>query len=109
MLQWPIFNRRFPPSYITDAAYTHEVDMDLQSGDRASQASRRSHVAKARCLSIDEESIIGLVERFLELVHIKNPILDVDMLRSYAQNVVEDGLRWDSASCLVVSFDIFEV
>jgi hypothetical protein len=43
-----------------------------------------------------------LVQRFLDLVHIKNPILDPDTLWSYVRHVTEDGFQWDPPSCLVV-------
>ena len=107
VLQWPVFGYQFPPNYITDAVYIHEMPNEDRETDGTSQAPRRLATAKTRSLGIDEEAIVDLVERFLELVHIKNPILDVEMLRSYTQDVVEDGLKWDSASCLVVSATCF--
>lgn len=43
-----------------------------------------------------------MIEQFIFLVHIKDPILDEDVLRRKAYSVVEDGLGWDGSSCLVV-------
>ncbi|KAG7152258.1 hypothetical protein HYQ46_011912 [Verticillium longisporum] len=40
--------------------------------------------------------------RFLDLVHTKNPVLEADTLWSYARRVAEDGLKWDSRSCMVL-------
>ncbi|TVY45305.1 putative beta-glucosidase I, partial [Lachnellula occidentalis] len=52
-------------------------------------------------IGVQEEEIAGLVEDFLTFVHIKNPILHPDTLRSYARKVAENGPQWDSKSCLV--------
>lgn len=41
---------------------------------------------------VQEEEIEGLIEDFLALVHIKNPILYPDSLRLYARNVAENAL-----------------
>ncbi|KAK7408949.1 hypothetical protein QQX98_008893 [Neonectria punicea] len=93
ILQWPIFGGRFPPSYITDTVF------ELECADDAPTASLGTNTT---AIGVDEEGILDLVQRFLDLVHIKNPILDVRTLWSYARTVLEDGLKWDAASCLVL-------
>ncbi|KAH6879479.1 hypothetical protein B0T10DRAFT_520121 [Thelonectria olida] len=100
-LQWPIFGSRFPPDYLTDPVFELEGCDEGQNFHNAS-ASRTQPNTKTGSIGIEEDGIIELVQRFLELVHIKNPILDVDIMWSYARDVVEDGPKWDSASCLVL-------
>ncbi|KAI9038749.1 uncharacterized protein KD926_010484 [Aspergillus affinis] len=102
VLQWPIFGTLFPPNYITDAVFGLECCDEAQELEGTSRGSNQRLVMKTSSLGIDEEEIIDLVQAFLELVHIKNPILDIGMLCSYARSVVEDGLKWDPASCLVL-------
>lgn len=58
---------------------------------------------KVKGSGFNEDAVLERVQKFLDLVHIKNPILDPETIWSYAQCVAEDGLEWDSASCLVVS------
>ena len=51
----------------------------------------------------NEDAFVALCEDFLEAVHPRNPILDDAELLSHARYVTENGLAWDSASCLTVS------
>ncbi|KAF5027830.1 hypothetical protein F66182_57 [Fusarium sp. NRRL 66182] len=101
-LQWPIFGKRFPPNYLTDAVYELDAYDEGESNGKTGRSSSRLCSSKAQPIGIDEDGIGDLVRRFLDLVHIKNPILDVDMMYAYTQNVIEDGLRWDAPSCLVL-------
>ncbi|KPM42712.1 hypothetical protein AK830_g3857 [Neonectria ditissima] len=99
VLQWPIFGGRFPPSYISDTVFELGYSDEAPNLD---QCFKKSLGLKTSSIGVDEEDIMNLVQRFLDLVHIKNPILDIRTLWSYARNVLEDGLKWDSASCLVL-------
>ncbi|KAM5344153.1 hypothetical protein ACJ41O_012690 [Fusarium nematophilum] len=99
---WPIFGGRFPPNYLTDPVFELDSCDESKYSDSVAQSSRKRHGIKTSSIGIDEEGILDLVQRFLDLVHIKNPIIDVDTIWSYARSVVEDGLKWDSASCLVL-------
>ncbi|KXJ97328.1 hypothetical protein Micbo1qcDRAFT_230011 [Microdochium bolleyi] len=94
VLQWPIMHGRFPSYYLVDAVFEAETVEDSDEGSHGSRLGRLG--------SVDENAIVGLVHRFLELVHIKNPVLDVDTICAYARRVAEDGLRWDAPSCLVL-------
>ena len=53
--------------------------------------------------TINDAHIVQLVNRYLALVHVKNPILDINKLKQYAAEVAEHGIDWDGPSCLVVS------
>ena len=50
----------------------------------------------------DEEQIPLLVDKFLQNVHTKNPVLDVEQLVKHARIIASRGLRWDAWSCLVL-------
>jgi len=52
--------------------------------------------------SLQDGGLTRLYQRFLTLFHPRNPILDSKQLMRFAKIADEDGLRWDSASCLVV-------
>jgi hypothetical protein len=45
-----------------------------------------------------------LCQRYLKVVHGKNPIFEVAKFNMHVQRVVEHGLDWDEDSCVVVSF-----
>lgn len=51
---------------------------------------------------IQQDYIWPLCRKFLALIHLKNPILDVSEFSKYARNVTEYGPGWDGAGCLVV-------
>jgi hypothetical protein len=67
---------------------------------------KKQQTADYTCLEsceLDLAQVPILVERFLEQVHVKNPVLDVDDLRSSATNLANNGPAGDGVSCLVVS------
>ncbi|KAI9167955.1 hypothetical protein HJFPF1_04098 [Paramyrothecium foliicola] len=96
VLQWPIFCGRFPPNHITDAAFLQTaIDADREHDTALRRPEKRG-------LVLDEDTVNDLVRRFLELVHIKNPILDIESLWASVEDILDSGLRWDQASCLVL-------
>jgi hypothetical protein len=109
ILAWPIFENRYPVSYIQDGIFNSGCWKDRSSSNNISSSGgdvknlRSQKKSLTTSLSFQEEEVVSLVDRFLSLVHTKNPILDDDTLRLYARNVEEDGLSWDGLSCLVVS------
>lgn len=103
VLQWPVLECCYPPNYIIDAVFeTGIVDSDSDEEDEK-ESSNLSLLNKSRRHGFNEEDVLPLVQRFLDLVHTKNPVLEADTLWSYARRVAEDGLKWDSRSCMVVS------
>lgn len=52
---------------------------------------------------INESAFVPLCRKFLAQVHPRNPVLDGHELMRHARSAEEDGLKWDSSSCLVVS------
>lgn len=53
-------------------------------------------------LPADEERVPFLIDHFLENVHTKNPILDVEQLVKTARTITTRGFTWDASSCLVL-------
>ena len=53
-------------------------------------------------MPLDEEQIPFLVDKFLENVHTKNPVLDVEQLVKQSRVIASNGLGWDAWSCLVL-------
>ncbi|KAF5007838.1 hypothetical protein FDECE_5864 [Fusarium decemcellulare] len=51
---------------------------------------------------IDETAFVPLCRKFLAQVHPRNPVLDGHQLMRHARSAEENGLKWDSASCLVL-------
>lgn len=47
---------------------------------------------------IHDDGIMHLSRKFLALVHIKNPILDVVEFNVMVKDLAENGLRWDGSS-----------
>ena len=67
----------------------------------ASQGSEGNSIYGA-LMPPDEEQIPSLVDRFLQNVHTKNPVLDVEQLVKQARNIASRGLGWGAWSCLVL-------
>lgn len=88
---------------MVDAVFMADMADDSDVEELSPAVRTRRSNPRLKGSGIDEDQILDLVQRFLDLVHIKNPVLDPDTIWSYARRVVEDGLEWDSPSCLVVS------
>ncbi|CRK45560.1 hypothetical protein BN1723_006672, partial [Verticillium longisporum] len=52
--------------------------------------------------TMPDDQFIHFSKRFLAIVHPRNPILDGNELLRHARLIEENGLQWDSASCLVL-------
>lgn len=50
----------------------------------------------------EEERIPSLIDCFLQNIHTKNPILDVESLVKHGRKCAEHGIGWDGLSCLVL-------
>lgn len=98
ILTWPIFNGVYPPSTLQTAIFEQD------NTSRYSQGDYYSPITSVLSTGFEDADIPRLTNRFLSLVHTKNPILDEHALRRMAIAVAEEGLRWNGPSCLVVSF-----
>lgn len=104
ILAWPVFQGQFACECLQEAIFESEkYGPDIgHDDDRTGSTGQRSG-NRAVTFGLQESQIVNLVDRFLSLVHTKNPILDDDSLRRQAETIAEDGLSWDGPSCLVVS------
>lgn len=101
VLTWPIFENAFPANYLID----YHLGSKLENGFDAFNPNDEnvdivgiSH----NVAPLDEQRIPYLVDRFLENVHTKNPILDVEQLVRKAREYASHGLTYDGWSCLLL-------
>lgn len=101
VLIWPIFEDVFPKNYLIDPQLGHRLCPEaLQFGDDITDdciLPISNNIAP-----LDEQRIPSLIDRFLENVHTKNPILDVESLVRKGRSYATKGLGWDGHSCLLL-------
>lgn len=109
VLTWPIFNDVYTPECLISAYL--QPDQGLIGGDDHDRLADSEPVAsfssdtwsvRGGLRSLSEERIPALIDRFLQNVHTKNPILDVETLVQLGRKAAERGLGWDAQSCLVL-------
>ena len=98
MLTWPIFNGRFQPQCLIRDVF--RPDPEALKGPIGH--GEDTMMVPVGVLPLAEEHIPGLIGRFLEHVHTKNPILDTDALIRYGREAAAHGPGWDAPSCLVL-------
>lgn len=95
VLTWPIFQAQYPPEHLTNIL--------LASNPREKDGSESEEfVVQGDFEPLSDERIPMMIERFLQNVHTKNPILDVDALIRYGRKAAMDSPGWDAPSCLVL-------
>lgn len=91
----------FPKDYLIDFHLGHRLSPDaLKFGDDIADdcvLPLSNNVAP-----LDEQRIPSLIDKFLENVHTKNPILDVETLVRKSRSYATRGLGWDGYSCLLL-------
>ncbi|KAL1960921.1 hypothetical protein VTO42DRAFT_5905 [Malbranchea cinnamomea] len=99
LLKWPIFTRLAPD--LEPLVRTPAIDglSELSAGNGASSSSPES---VSGIIGLDYETVQAHVENFLTNNLVKNPILDVDILRADARVFSETGPQWDGRSCLIL-------
>jgi len=109
ILQWPIFKAQYPVDCLNGNFLSFDESADQGDSEAVDGDLRKSYRVRSSTggFGVQEEEIEGLIEYFLASVHIKNPILHADSLRSHARTVAEHGPQWDAKSCLVVSLYFF--
>jgi hypothetical protein len=92
MLQWPVFERQ-------------NIDQHVSLKSLFGRLHEDNNPLRLSPLDPDLQSaeVDGALQRFLDHVHVFNPIFDEVELRKKLQKLRSDGLGWDAASCLVVS------
>lgn len=87
VLTWPIFEDQFPQNALIEALFKPDEDVTTSSGGLGLHNGGR---------------IVSLVERFLQCVHTKNPILSIELLLAHSRRVTSEGFGDDAHSCLVL-------
>ncbi|KAI0886968.1 vegetative cell wall protein gp1 [Annulohypoxylon maeteangense] len=93
ILRWPIFK-----DVVSDARpfiFESGSGIDSFTEFRGLESGRLGR-------GVQEDDFIPLSKKFLAYVHVKNPILDLADFRAHVKEASENGLRWDSQSCLVL-------
>lgn len=91
----------FPKDYLIDYHLGHRLSSEvLRFGDDVADTCILP--LSGNVAPLDEQKIPGLVDKFLENVHTKNPILDVEVLVRKSRGYATKGLGWDGYSCLLL-------
>lgn len=98
VLTWPIFGGSFSQDVLIGVFFNPEDSND----DSHRLGNSDTLQVSGGLLSLPDERIPILIERFLECVHTKNPILDVEPLLQHGRRAAENGLGWDAHSCLTL-------
>ncbi|KFY90886.1 hypothetical protein V500_04905 [Pseudogymnoascus sp. VKM F-4518 (FW-2643)] len=106
ILTWPIFNGRWSRNFLSQEILIGSLSSGSDAqGDHHQYHHHRNPLkggVKRASQGINEENVPGLVDRFLQLVHSKNPVLNTRQIREAARHVAEDGVGWDASSCIVL-------
>lgn len=98
VLAWPIFGGHFPSMSLLGPFIGQHNEEQSQDAQRTDDF----FMVEGGISSADEEQLPNLVDCFLQNVHTKNPILNVEQLVLHARKIASEGLRWDSWSCLIL-------
>lgn len=105
LLRWPIFGLVIEPKVAAIESFVLQAS-SAPNCDRVGRASgwttsnRRNALGAAP--GIQEHMLVALSKKFLNCVHPRNPIIEPGELLRYAKEATENGLGWDSPSCLVL-------
>ncbi|CAG8934760.1 unnamed protein product [Penicillium salamii] len=95
VLTWPIFGGRFRESFLITTLFQY-------SHGAAEERAGDAWAVPDGLRFTPDEQIPTLVDRFIQNVHTKNPILDLEALIRSGRHAAEIGLQWDAQSCLVL-------
>jgi hypothetical protein len=101
VLTWPIFQGRFEPNYLVQPLLSDPEVADPHPYAETTPE-RDNYSLKNSVGPLDDEKIPGLVDSFLQNVHTKNPVLDVDTLIQKSRQASIHGLGWDAWSCCIL-------
>lgn len=97
ILNWPIHEGRHGPNILLSVLMApDEACADL------SQTASSDQLIPGGLIPLDEESLASLTDVFLENVHTKNPVLDVEELVKHSRMVANSGIGWGAWDCLVL-------
>ena len=101
VLTWPIFEGKFHENYLIQPLLCNKdiADPKLHPG---SSLERDNYSMLNSLAPLEEERIPGLIDTFLQNVHTKNPVLDVETLVLKSRDAATQGLGWDAWSCILL-------
>ncbi|KAK3670543.1 hypothetical protein LTR78_009647 [Recurvomyces mirabilis] len=98
VLTWPVFADAYSQSTLVGAHFVRTEPDNSEWDPHTDEVFEVTGWLR----QVNEERLSALVERFLQNVHTKNPVLDVELLLRDANRVASYGLDWRPASCLVL-------
>lgn len=103
VLSWDIFEDRYPPNSLIGSLFSPDpADVGTHASTTASTPANDLITTSSTLTPLNEEQIPSLIDRFLQNVHTKNPILDVEALVKHGRRCADQGVGWDGRSCLVL-------
>ena len=105
VLRWPIWRDKFGADSLIDPIF-HQSAI-IGTGGRPAPESKTDppdaiFQVSGGLRAPADERIPALIDNFLQNVHTKNPILDVEALVRHGRHSAENGLGWDAKSCLTL-------
>lgn len=102
VLTWPIWKDKYGPDSLISTLFHPEPTQTSNESTGIRSNSKDIFVVNGGLISLSEERIPSLIDNFLQNVHTKNPILDVEALVRHGRKAAEHGLGWDAMSCLIL-------
>lgn len=108
LLRWKVFRDVLPVATRDTQSFPFGGSALLADSTISGYDSAHSRLETPRAMTgmhrpgIDEDDLVPLCTKFVQLVHPRNPILDVKSLLDSAREAKENGLGWDACSCLLL-------
>ncbi|KAF5004851.1 hypothetical protein FDECE_8667 [Fusarium decemcellulare] len=95
ILKWPALSSIVPEKDLQMDSFLLVPGPEESCGNETVGSESNGHL-------VPDRELTPLCRKFLTIFHPRNPILDGQRLLSYAKDIDENGVRWNSASCLVM-------
>ncbi|KAJ5982891.1 hypothetical protein N7481_004990 [Penicillium waksmanii] len=107
ILEWPIFQEKYPRDALIGELFKSQESLDppmtpLSAEEMPGLSPLDKLVSHEGLSPLDDEKIPQLIDDFLQFIHTKNPILDMETLVNSGRKCARDGVGWGSLSCLVL-------
>ena len=103
VLTWPIYEDRYASNHLIQTLFTPAISLASPNApSNGLDSSDEIYTVAGGLRPPEDERIPALIDNFLQNVHTKNPVLDVEGLVRKGRLCAEQGLGWDAWSCLVL-------
>jgi hypothetical protein len=102
VLQWAIFQEKYSQDSLINGLFQAQDDNSPSLRESSKLPISDEDVRFTGLHPPDDERIPHLIDSFLQNVHTKNPILDVESLVKHGRKCAQHGVGWDGLSCLVL-------